>query len=1164
MEYINDSTIRRILNLQGSPLIHKSIADRQIEVIRKGYNYLSQEGNNALYIADEVGLGKTYIALGIASLLRHFSTNPETHQDVIIVPKNNLQLKWRKEILQFSNNNYQLLDNRVKSVIGKPTGEIQIHHQLEAIAADVPTYHLYRSSSFSFGLSIHEKTNLIEELQECFIDPVSIAYLEQAKVLGYFREQNKGLLKKFCAYLMAITNPTIELLIVDEGHNFKTGPGSLENAEVAARNAVASRFFGLKMNTEEDVKIFSDFPELKNQIKPKVQKLIVLSATPKTYSLIEIKNQLDCFLPNHILSGCKREKEIQEKLPYFLIRGKMEYTIRDVRHTRNQCRFEHRNGNAIKAKDAAPIQLQEGEQALFMGLLQYNTIRHLNQKHNGNVEMGMLAGFETYRLDAQKFLKDEPEYEDTRSTRINKSQDQPILEQLMQSWSEEFVDAPPHPKQSVMVDALLEMMKRGEKALIFVRRVASAYELEQRLMQRWQKEVIAPELKNHWSKVLPSVQLNALINAFEEHEENKQLREHIDDIIASTIERLLKNRFGFDFQFIEQVSANETSIENALKTGLYYLYHHIKIVDKGGSFKDGLMRQTRVSKFKVEWLELAYQLLKKEYDNWSPFVDDGIKEHEEEEPDAYFFHSYFQTPAAGPFKRKSLYQKDWFDPNYFLINKHFQLFDFNEEALKKQNIHAKDQSDLKEIQEIFIKHSLKENYVEKQLNESDYPGMLFKNNLITTLMTDLLSEEVSDFIQEYSTKGIESLIHELRTLSTILRSILRNGSGFLPVFIAAHAQGNIETNFLILLKKKDSIFQLVTNELKAIVRDYRLLRAVNFPDSDRISEIENKLLYQTPIKGLTGSNKSKGKWATQFRMPGFPYALITTDIFREGEDLHTYCDNIYHYGIAWNCTDMEQRTGRIDRINSLSHRAMSKDQAVNFDNQIHVFYPYVQKTLEVNQVHKLFTNINSFVKSFDIVDSINDDGLVETNLKVEEMPSIIDKPLHSQFEHDKFKGDVNHGTIKQIQNRIGKSKEEVLQVLKEINKKLNTNGEYYFTPSLDENEFIIRAVMKLNEDDERRGPFQIKVQNDDVPGNFKIEVAAYLFKQSSKIMKVVANEKSLEYYKVIEIEDYYALSYIESLNEILATNFYERLYALLRYTDHLERQSTNFDLSVFE
>lgn len=1164
MQYINDNTIRSILNLQGSPLIQKSIADRQIEVIRKGFNFLSQEENNVLYIADEVGLGKTYIALGIASLLRHFSSNPETHQDVIIVPKNNLQLKWKKEIQQFSSNNYLLLDNRVKSVIGKPTGEITIHNQLEAIAADVPTYHLYRSSSFSFGLSIDESTKILDDLQHCFIDPVSLAYLEEAKRLGYLKNTNKGLLKKFCAYLMAITNPVIELLIVDEGHNFKTGPGSAENAEVAARNAVASRFFGIKMNTEEDLKIFSDFPELKNQVKPRVQKLLVLSATPKTYSLVEIKNQLDCFLPNHILSNCKREADIKEKLPYFLIRGKMEYTIRDIRHTRNQCRYEHRNGNANKAIDAPPIQLKEGEQALFMGLLQYNTIRHLNQKHNGNVEMGMLAGFETYRLDAQKFAKDEPEYEDTRSTRVNKSQDQPILEQLMESWTETFLDTPPHPKQTVMVDALLEMMKRGEKSLVFVRRVASAYELEQRLMHRWQKEVIAPELKNRWRKYLPSNELETLINAYEEHEENKQLREVIDEIIKGTIERLVKQRFNFDFKFISQVEAKEVELETALKTGLYYLYHNVKSVDKDGLFKEGLMRQTRVTKFKVEWLELTYQLLKKEYKNWSSLVDDGDKEHETEEADSYFFHSYFQTPAAGAFKRKRIYQVDWFDLNYYLINEHFKIFDYNKEALKKINIHAKDQSDLKEIQDIFVKHSLSSEYVTHDLKEEDYPGMLFKNTLLTKLLTDVLHDEVADFIKQYSAKGNEALIHELRVLSTLLRSILRNGSGFLPVFIADHAKGDRENNLVQILSDSQSVFQLVTKELKLIVRDYRLLRAVNFPESDRLSEIENKLLYQSPIKGLTGSNKSKGKWATQFRMPGFPYALITTDIFREGEDLHTYCNNIYHYGIAWNCTDMEQRTGRIDRINSLSHRGMIKEQVVEFDNQIHVFYPYVQKTLEVNQVHKLFTNINSFVKAFDIVDAIEDDGLVETGLKVEEMPSVIDKPLYSQFEHDKFKGAIEKGVVRKINDRIGVSKEYVLDVLKNISKVLIEKGDYYFSPVLDEGDFMIRAVMKLTEDDERRGPFQIKVLNDDMPGHFKLEIAAYLFKQSSKIMKAVANEKSLQNYKVIEIEDYYALSFTCSINNKIDDKFYKTIYQLLRYTDHLERQTTSFDLSVFE
>ncbi|MFM8431954.1 MAG: DEAD/DEAH box helicase family protein, partial [Bacteroidota bacterium] len=531
MSFLDDSAIRKILNLQGSPLIQKAIADRQLEVIRKGFNYLSKEENTALYIADEVGLGKTYIALGIASLLRHFSSNPENHQDVILVPKENLQQKWRKEILQFSRNNYLLTDNRVKSVIGFPTGEVTIHEQLEAISADVPAYHLYRNTSFSFGLSVNGKKNMAEELKKYFHDEYSLEKLQQARDLGYFSEKHKPRLKKLCAYLMAVVNPSIELLIVDEGHNFKSGPGGDDNADVAARNAVAARFFGIKLNSEEDKIIFEHFPDLRGKIKPRVQKLLVLSATPKTYSLLELRRQLDCFLPKHLLSGCKRDSEIIELLPHFLIRGKMEYTISNDRYTRNQCRFEHRKGNVQKSEEASPIRLEEGGQALFMGVLQYNTIKHLNLSHNGNLEMGMLAGFETYRLDAHRSLKDAPEYEDVRSSKVSSSQDHHILEQMVDSWEENFRDPPPHPKQSVIVEALLELMKRGEKALVFVRRVASAIEMESRLMSRWEKEVISPELRSRWMGIMPSKELSSLLLAYEEYEENKHLREQIGDII---------------------------------------------------------------------------------------------------------------------------------------------------------------------------------------------------------------------------------------------------------------------------------------------------------------------------------------------------------------------------------------------------------------------------------------------------------------------------------------------------------------------------------------------------------------------------------------------------------------------------------------------------------
>ncbi len=83
----------------------------------------------------------------------------------------------------------------------------------------------------------------------------------------------------------------------------------------------------------------------------------------------------------------------------------------------------------------------------------------------------------------------------------------------------------------------------------------------------------------------------------------------------------------------------------------------------------------------------------------------------------------------------------------------------------------------------------------------------------------------------------------------------------------------------------------------------------------------------SPVIGISGqSRRNRSLVAAQFRMPGFPYALVATDILREGEDLHTYCQNIYHYGVAWNPSDMEQRTGRIDRINSMSFRKLNTSQ----------------------------------------------------------------------------------------------------------------------------------------------------------------------------------------------------------------------------------------------
>ncbi len=92
---LSEAEARKIINLNPYDSIDAEIAERQFQVILKGFDFLLREDSDFLYIADEVGLGKTYIAVGIASLLRHFSSEERRakYKDVILVPKQNLQYK---------------------------------------------------------------------------------------------------------------------------------------------------------------------------------------------------------------------------------------------------------------------------------------------------------------------------------------------------------------------------------------------------------------------------------------------------------------------------------------------------------------------------------------------------------------------------------------------------------------------------------------------------------------------------------------------------------------------------------------------------------------------------------------------------------------------------------------------------------------------------------------------------------------------------------------------------------------------------------------------------------------------------------------------------------------------------------------------------------------
>ncbi|MFC1764566.1 SNF2-related protein [Planctomycetota bacterium] len=51
-----------------------------------------------------------------------------------------------------------------------------------------------------------------------------------------------------------------------------------------------------------------------------------------------------------------------------------------------------------------------------------------------------------------------------------------------------------------------------------------------------------------------------------------------------------------------------------------------------------------------------------------------------------------------------------------------------------------------------------------------------------------------------------------------------------------------------------------------------------------------------------------------FNTPFFPDILVCSEVMGEGVDLHRFCRHVIHHDLAWNPSSIEQRTGRIDRL----------------------------------------------------------------------------------------------------------------------------------------------------------------------------------------------------------------------------------------------------------
>jgi hypothetical protein len=220
----------------------------------------------------------------------------------------------------------------------------------------------------------------------------------------------------------------------------------------------------------------------------------------------------------------------------------------------------------------------------------------------------------------------------------------------------------------------------------------------------------------------------------------------------------------------------------------------------------------------------------------------------------------------------------------------------------------------------------------------------------------------------------------------LLSASARLGHAFIDLYVlAVNRLGSIElgareesedgssqdliSEYLDLLEKQRTSgtgdFRAYAELLKS-AEHFDLILNVNVPDL-RKADLWNAarrfgvlLGRQQPVGGMFGTVNQT--LIRQFRIPGYPLVLVTTDLLQEGEDLHTFCSEVYHYGISWMPSSMEQRIGRIDRVNSETERRISRlGLEPQGEEKLQVYYPHLRDTVEVLQVERVLERMKRFL-----------------------------------------------------------------------------------------------------------------------------------------------------------------------------------------------------------
>ena len=985
-------------------MISGGLAHEQLRGAVAIHNILAEKG--FAYLADEVGMGKTYVALGAVGLLRFFNPGMRI---LFIAPRDNIQTKWIKELYNFTRNNWLNQDQRVKSVQNLPVVSAIKCNNLEQWGREIvrnPNCDAFlRMPSFSLSLSgqsdswVGKRDRLMRLVPNVAKASLSLASKEEFK-RNYARALNTIL-------------PEYDLVVIDEAHNLKHG-----REGTASRNQILAGVLGI--DDETDLKAFPGYGG-------RCKRVLLLSATPLETDYAELWHQLDLFGYGQNVADLKQpeydDAKKRELIGQFMVRRITSLQIGGKPHTKNMYRREWRGGGCLEFDK--PIDIPSKHQQLIVALIQKKVSEVLNSaRFNASFQIGLLSSFESFAETVKSKHKAKPDDEgafdgdQTQDTAEREGIDTGNVTAIAQSYRTTFGKPLPHPKMDAVVASLKDAFRTRQKALIFVRRIKSVDELQAKLCLEYDEwirtyiETLLPdslseEFEKVWARYQADRRPDAKPQTLGVDEERETDTTYDDEPAESPSDDDAGGNDTFFSWFFRgngprgvlsgaAFRKNRLQGEGSAYTTFFEDNYLLALLGRTRNPLDALATALgrEVEDVRRELRSLAasafeHRTRRKKY------------------PRFHLFHAYQVaglTLLAGHANQFQQEAKIILNARYgqrrpYLLAKVAATYPAADEYIGEKTFFTELRERAGLCKEIWlVPNRIRHNGAAHEQEMDDFRNREQRRELLASVVR---------------------LGHPLMTLWALL--VAQLGTMKLG---AQQPRSNDRSEVLINIflehlerERQESIttkqpLHTAYSELHDVAQCFDLLLNTTFPEvrqqQRRLAELPadyaKVLGAQTPVCGMHGGVNAT--LVKQFRMPGYPIIMISTDVLQEGEDLHTFCSRIIHYGISWTSSAMEQRTGRIDRVNSLTHRCLEAiaDSASPSDS-LQAYYPYLRDSVEVLQVNRVFERMNEFLRKTHILGEnevtskrINTDQESARQWKI---PEQILSPLKSAFEiHD--------------------------------------------------------------------------------------------------------------------------------------------------------------------